>query len=303
MTLIPMVVEQTGRGERAYDIYSRLLKDRIVFVGTPIDDNIANLVIAQLLFLQAEDPEKDIFVYVNSPGGSVTAGMAIYDTMQFIKPDVNTTCVGMAASMVGLSVSALRKYEKEGLLIYHRSDTGRRLLCRADIKRIRMIQQLINESGLNIEGIRRLLALLPCWDLKVCSSEEKNKCPAVHDGLRPCWMVKESECQKSGYDCRQCEVYRYGAYCAVTMKMLVQSGVAHERHFGEGVTRYELRDVEAHHDHLICLRCGKIVEFKEPRIEQLQEEVALRHGFRVHHHKHELYCVCLDENCLSAKRR
>jgi ATP-dependent Clp protease protease subunit len=99
MTLIPMVVEQTGRGERAYDIYSRLLKDRIVFVGTPIDDNIANLVIAQLLFLQAEDPEKDIFIYINSPGGSVTAGMAIYDTMQFIRPDVNTTCVGMAASM------------------------------------------------------------------------------------------------------------------------------------------------------------------------------------------------------------
>jgi Fur family ferric uptake transcriptional regulator len=88
-----------------------------------------------------------------------------------------------------------------------------------------------------------------------------------------------------------------------TMKMLVQSGVAHERHFGEGVTRYELRDVEAHHDHLICLRCGKIVEFKEPRIEQLQEEVALRHGFRVHYHKHELYCVCLDENCPNAKRR
>ncbi|UCC80231.1 MAG: ATP-dependent Clp endopeptidase proteolytic subunit ClpP [Candidatus Zixiibacteriota bacterium] len=102
MTLIPMVVEQTGRGERAYDIYSRLLKDRIVFVGTPIDDNIANLVIAQLLFLQAEDPEKDIFVYINTPGGSVTAGMAIYDTMQFIKPDVNTTCVGMAASMGAL---------------------------------------------------------------------------------------------------------------------------------------------------------------------------------------------------------
>ena len=99
MTLIPMVVEQTGRGERAYDIYSRLLKDRIVFIGTPIDDNIANLVIAQLLFLQAEDPEKDIFVYINSPGGSVTAGLAIYDTMQFIKPAVNTTCVGLAASM------------------------------------------------------------------------------------------------------------------------------------------------------------------------------------------------------------
>jgi ATP-dependent Clp protease protease subunit len=98
-TLIPMVVEQTGRGERAYDIYSRLLKDRIVFIGTPIDDNIANLVVAQLLFLDAEDPGKDVFLYINSPGGSVTAGLAIYDTMQFIKSDVNTTCVGLAASM------------------------------------------------------------------------------------------------------------------------------------------------------------------------------------------------------------
>jgi ATP-dependent Clp protease protease subunit len=105
-TLIPMVVEQTGRGERAYDIYSRLLKDRIVFVGTPIDDNIANLIVAQLLFLEAEEPEKDIFLYINSPGGTVTAGLAIYDTMQFIKPDVNTTCVGLAASMGALLLSA-----------------------------------------------------------------------------------------------------------------------------------------------------------------------------------------------------
>ena len=115
MTLIPMVVEQTGRGERAYDIYSRLLKDRIVFVGTPIDDNIANLVIAQLLFLQAEDPEKDIFIYVNSPGGSVTAGMAIYDTMQFIKPDVNTTCVGMAASMGAVLLAGGAKGKRASL--------------------------------------------------------------------------------------------------------------------------------------------------------------------------------------------
>lgn len=97
--LIPMVVEQTGRGERAYDIYSRLLKDRIIFVGSPIDDGIANLIIAQMLFLAAEDPDKDISLYINSPGGSVTAGMAIYDTIQFIKPDVSTICMGMAASM------------------------------------------------------------------------------------------------------------------------------------------------------------------------------------------------------------
>src|SRR2546422_4741723 len=96
--LIPMVVEQTGRGERAYDIYSRLLKDRIIFIGTPIDDDIANLIIAQLLFLESEDPDRDIHLYINSPGGSVTSGMAIYDTMQYIKPDVATICVGQAAS-------------------------------------------------------------------------------------------------------------------------------------------------------------------------------------------------------------
>jgi len=104
--LIPMVVEQTGRGERAYDIFSRLLKDRIIFIGTPIDDNVANLVIAQLLFLEAEDPEKDIFIYINSPGGSVTAGMAVYDTMQFIKPDIATTCMGLAASMGAFLLAA-----------------------------------------------------------------------------------------------------------------------------------------------------------------------------------------------------
>jgi ATP-dependent Clp protease protease subunit len=100
--LVPMVIEQTGRGERAYDIYSRLLRDNIIFIGTPIDDNIANLIIAQLLFLAAEDPEKDIQLYINSPGGSITAGMAIYDTMQYIKPDVMTICIGQAASMAAV---------------------------------------------------------------------------------------------------------------------------------------------------------------------------------------------------------
>jgi ATP-dependent Clp protease protease subunit len=106
MSLIPMVVEQTSRGERSYDIYSRLLKDRIIFLSNAIDDDIANLVIAQLLFLAAEDPEKDIHLYINSPGGSVTAGMAIYDTIQYIKPDVSTICVGMAASMGSLLLTA-----------------------------------------------------------------------------------------------------------------------------------------------------------------------------------------------------
>jgi len=115
MTLIPMVIETTGRGERAYDIYSRLLKDRIVFVGTPVDDAIANLIIAQLLFLEAEDPDKDIFLYINSPGGSVTAGLAIYDTMQYIKSDVNTTCVGMAASMGAVLLAAGSKGKRAAL--------------------------------------------------------------------------------------------------------------------------------------------------------------------------------------------
>ena len=106
MALVPMVVEQTSRGERAFDIYSRLLKDSIIFIGTPIDDQIANLIVAQLLFLEAEDPEKDINLYINSPGGSITAGMAIYDTMQFIKNDVTTICVGQCASMGALLLTA-----------------------------------------------------------------------------------------------------------------------------------------------------------------------------------------------------
>ena len=104
--LVPMVIETTGRTERAYDIYSRLLKDRIIFIGTAIDDNVANLIIAQMLFLQMEDPEKDIDVYINSPGGSVTSGLAIYDTMQFVKPAVNTYCVGQAASMGAVLLAA-----------------------------------------------------------------------------------------------------------------------------------------------------------------------------------------------------
>src|SRR5437868_7086215 len=105
-TLVPMVVEQTSRGERAYDIYSRLLKEHIIFIGTPIDDHVANLVTAQLLFLEAEDPERDIQLYINSPGGSITSGMAIYDTMQYVRPDVVTTCVGQAASIAALLLTA-----------------------------------------------------------------------------------------------------------------------------------------------------------------------------------------------------
>jgi ATP-dependent Clp protease protease subunit len=110
-----MVVEQTSRGERAFDIYSRLLKDNIIFIGTPIDDQIANLIVAQLLFLEAEDPEKDINIYINSPGGSITAGMAIYDTMQFIRPDVQTICVGQCASMAALLLAAGAKGKRFAL--------------------------------------------------------------------------------------------------------------------------------------------------------------------------------------------
>ncbi|GAF13988.1 LOW QUALITY PROTEIN: ATP-dependent Clp protease proteolytic subunit [Bacillus sp. JCM 19046] len=115
MNLIPTVIEQTNRGERAYDIYSRLLKDRIIMLGSGIDDNVANSIVAQLLFLQAEDPEKDISLYINSPGGSITAGMAIYDTMQFIKPDVSTICIGMAASMGAFLLTAGAKGKRMAL--------------------------------------------------------------------------------------------------------------------------------------------------------------------------------------------
>lgn len=115
MALVPYVVEQTSRGERSYDIYSRLLKDRIIFLGEEIDDHVASLVVAQLLFLEAEDPEKDICIYINSPGGSVTAGMAIYDTMKYIKPDVSTICVGLAASMGAFLLSSGTKGKRFAL--------------------------------------------------------------------------------------------------------------------------------------------------------------------------------------------
>ena len=115
MALVPYVIEQTSRGERSYDIYSRLLKDRIIFLGEEIDDHVASVVVAQLLFLEADDPEKDICIYINSPGGSVTAGMAIYDTMQYIKPDVSTICVGLAASMGAFLLSSGTKGKRMAL--------------------------------------------------------------------------------------------------------------------------------------------------------------------------------------------
>lgn len=115
MTLIPMVVEQDGRGERAFDIYSRLLKDRIIFLGTAVDDNVANLIVAQLLYLEAEDPDKEIFFYINSPGGQVSSGLAIYDTMQYIKPPVSTVCMGQAASMAAVLLAAGEKGKRLAL--------------------------------------------------------------------------------------------------------------------------------------------------------------------------------------------
>jgi ATP-dependent Clp protease protease subunit len=115
MVLIPMVVEQTSRGERAYDIYSRLLKDNVIFLGQPIDDNVANLIIAQMLFLEAENPEKDIWLYVNSPGGSITGGLAIYDAIQYVKPDVATICMGQAASMGAVLLAAGKKGKRYAL--------------------------------------------------------------------------------------------------------------------------------------------------------------------------------------------
>ncbi len=128
MGLVPMVVEQTNRGERAYDIYSRLLRDNIIFLGFPIDDTVANLVTAQLLYLEAEDPEKDISLYINSPGGSITAGMAIYDTLQFIRPDITTYCIGQAASMAALLLAAGTKGKRFALpnsrMLIHQPSLG-----------------------------------------------------------------------------------------------------------------------------------------------------------------------------------
>ena len=152
MSYVPMVVEQSGQGERAYDIYSRLLKDRIIFLSEEIDDHIASLVVAQLLFLEAEDPEKDICIYINSPGGSVTAGMAIYDTMQYIKPDVSTICIGQAASMGSLLLTAGAKGKRFALpnarIMIHQPLGGARGQSpdvRIQAKELLRIRQMLNE--------------------------------------------------------------------------------------------------------------------------------------------------------------
>ncbi len=165
-TLVPMVVEQTNRGERAYDIYSRLLKDRIIFLGTAVDDYVANLVIAQMLFLYAEDPDKDISLYINSPGGSITAGMAIYDTMQYIRADVSTICVGLAASMGAFLLAAGAKGKRFALpnaeIMIHQPSggaSGQATDIEIHAKRIIHIKEKLNKilaanTGQPIERIR-----------------------------------------------------------------------------------------------------------------------------------------------------
>jgi ATP-dependent Clp protease protease subunit len=167
MSLVPFVVEQTGRGERAYDIFSRLLKDRIIFIGQPIDDLVSNLVIAQLLFLEAEDPDRDISLYINSPGGIVSAGLAIYDTMEFIKPDVATICMGQAASMAALLMAAGAKGKRSALpnarVMIHQPMGGSRGQA-SDIfiftKEIVALRERMNEilarhTGQELDRIRR----------------------------------------------------------------------------------------------------------------------------------------------------
>lgn len=167
MPLVPMVVEQTSRGERAYDIYSRLLKDHIIFVGDAIDDNLANLVVAQMLFLEAEDPEKDISFYINSPGGSVTAGLAIYDTMQFVRPDISTYCVGQAASMAAVLLAAGNKGKRYGLpnsrVVIHQpmgGVSGQATEIDIQAKEILRLRKRLNEileshTGRSLEDIQR----------------------------------------------------------------------------------------------------------------------------------------------------
>lgn len=165
--LVPMVIEQTGRTERAYDIYSRLLKDRIIFIGSEIDDNIANLVIAQLLFLEAEDSEKDIYLYINSPGGIVTSGLAIYDTMQYVSPDISTICIGQAASMAAILLAAGAKGKRFALphsrIMIHQplgGAQGQATDVAIQAKEIMRMKTLLNEilarhTGKNLKQIEK----------------------------------------------------------------------------------------------------------------------------------------------------
>lgn len=178
MTLVPMVVEQTGRGERAYDIYSRLLKDRIIFLGGPIEDHMANLVIAQLLFLESEDPEKDIHLYINSPGGVVTAGMAIYDTMQYLKAPVATICVGQAASMGAVLLAAGTAGKRSALpharIMIHQPLGG--------------FQGQATDINIHAQEILRMRdTLTPMWPFCTPSAPTATATPICGD----CWVCKK----------------------------------------------------------------------------------------------------------------
>ncbi len=167
MALVPMVVEQTARGERAFDIFSRLVKDNIIFIGTPVDDQVANLIVAQLLYLEGEDPEKDISLYINSPGGSITAGMAIYDTMQFIRPDVTTICVGQCASMAAVLLAAGAKGKRFALpnsrILIHQPSGGAqgqatdiRIQAEEIIRMRELISQILaKHTGQSFEAVER----------------------------------------------------------------------------------------------------------------------------------------------------
>ncbi|MBO8168760.1 MAG: ATP-dependent Clp endopeptidase proteolytic subunit ClpP [Thermoanaerobacteraceae bacterium] len=197
-TLVPMVVEQTNRGERAFDIYSRLLKDRIIFLGSAIDDNVANLVIAQLLFLEAEDPKKDIHLYINSPGGSITAGMAIYDTMQYIKPDVSTICVGLAASMGAFLLAAGAKGKRYALpnseVMIHQpmgGTQGQAVDIEIHTKRILKIKDKLNKILSDVTG-KPLEQIEKDTDRdKFFSAEEAKEYGLVDEVISQNWTAKK----------------------------------------------------------------------------------------------------------------
>jgi len=140
-----------------------------------------------------------------------------------VSPTDPVITMGTAAKILDISVSNLRKFESEGLMIYHRTESGRRMLCREDIDRIRIIKHLNKNKGINFEGIRRLLALLPCWELKPCTQEEKAECPFIKDSSKPCWTINNTVCRRKGEDCRQCVVYRFGAYCTEDIKAILHN--------------------------------------------------------------------------------
>src|SRR5256886_5711956 len=209
MMLVPMVIEQTGRGERAYDIYSRLLRDNIIFIGTPIDDNIANLVIAQMLFLAQVDPEKDIQLYINSPGGSITAGMAIYDTMQYVKNDVTTICIGQAASMASLLLAAGEPNKRLALpnsrIVIHQPSMGGLSGQATDIdihaREILRMREITNQllAKLFFSSRRRHTRFDCDWSSDVCSSDlardtpDRQAVPAVRGDLQVEHHVVEAD--------------------------------------------------------------------------------------------------------------